>query len=796
MQAGLSGSTAAGRAPAMMPPPPAPTLTPLFRGRTGWRRFASWAGSHVNRMSFLVRWLILASIIGAVAGLGAVVFYEALRLSTEFFLQTLANYRVPTPFGEGTALGSGAHYLREWAVPLVVTAGGLLAGYLVFTWAPEAEGHGTDAAIDAVHYNPRGIRLRAVVVKIVASALTIGSGGSGGREGPTAQISAGFGSLLARVLDLSPADGRIAVSVGIGSGIGAIFSAPLGGAVLAADVVYRDDFEYEALVPGLFASIIAYAIFGAVYGYHPLFATPYYHFTQPIQLLWFGVIGLVSGGIGLLYSKGFYGVATLATRLPISRKLRPAIGALFVGLIALALPEVLGTGYGWVQDSLTLKGALVHTPLWIILLLPFARIVATSFSIGTGGSGGVFGPGMVIGAFTGLAFWRLFEPFAPGVGSHPAPYVVVGMMAVFGGISRAPLAVLIMVAEMTGSVQITAPALVAIALSTFIVSRSDDSIYRSQLRTRADSEASRLQFGLPLLSLIDVADAATIPKVVLHDTTPLAQGRAELEASNVAGAPVVDGDGLYLGTIELSRVVRLLEPATATTGAGPGPQGGEGETEAGAATGVEGTPGDGTVGDGTGGDSTVRDGTVRDGTVGDGTVGRLDAAPVDQSPSDSLTVAAALDTTATTVPDTARLNVALEALMQAGGNWVTVTSSRRVVGILSISDVVRGYQHTLAATAGQIAAVSPNAVTIEERVGPDSPVVDVPLSAAGLPPGCIVVSVQRGDHMLFATGSTVLERGDLVSALANPTTEESARRMLRGTDQPKDPMVERGSQMM
>jgi H+/Cl- antiporter ClcA len=207
---------------------------------------------------------MLASLLGVIAGFGAVVFYECLTLATHLFLGVLGvlgGFKVPTPAGEGGLWGS-AHYVRAWAIPLIVVLGGLIAGFLVFTWAPEAEGHSTDAAIDAVHHNPRGIRVRAVIVKIVASAVTIGSGGSGGREGPKAQISAGFGSLMARVLDLSPEDGRIAVSVGIGSGIGAIFSAPLGGAVLAADIVYRDDFEFQALLPGTFASIIAYAILG------------------------------------------------------------------------------------------------------------------------------------------------------------------------------------------------------------------------------------------------------------------------------------------------------------------------------------------------------------------------------------------------------------------------------------------------------------------------------------------------------------------------------------------------------
>ncbi|MGH3170627.1 MAG: chloride channel protein [Trebonia sp.] len=181
-------------------------------------------------------------------------------------------------------------------------------------------------------------------------------------------------------------------------------------------------------------------------------------------------------------NSSIYGVAALSARLPVSRKLRPAMGAALVGLLALWLPEMLVTGYGWVQEGLS--GQLLHTPLYIVLLLPFARIAATALSIGTGGSGGVFGPGMVTGAFTGLAIWRLLEPVAPGVGHDPAPFVVVGMMAVFGGIYRAPLAVMLMVAEMTGSISVLAPAIVAIAVSWFIVERADDSTYRSQLPAR------------------------------------------------------------------------------------------------------------------------------------------------------------------------------------------------------------------------------------------------------------------------------------------------------------------------
>ena len=258
--------------------PPHPSSSVRARGA------AAAVGRWLRSSSYLQRWIVLGIAIGAIAGLGAVVFYEALRLCTHFFLQVLAGYTVPTPAAEGHVAGS-AHAARPWALPLVAGGGALLGALLVYHFAPEAEGHGTDAAISAVHHNPRGVRFRAVIVKIVASALTIGSGGSGGREGPTGQISAGFGSLLTRVLELEPADGRIAVATGIGSGIGAIFGAPLGGAVLASEILYRDDFDPAALLPCFIASSVSYAIFGSFEGFGPLFGyVGAYHFDDPAQL--------------------------------------------------------------------------------------------------------------------------------------------------------------------------------------------------------------------------------------------------------------------------------------------------------------------------------------------------------------------------------------------------------------------------------------------------------------------------------------------------------------------------------
>lgn len=447
-------------------------------------------GAFVRNSGYLRKWLILGVAIGVIAGLGAVIFYLALRYAGEYLLGDLGGYRPPTAASEGGLGATG--FARAWAIPLVTTGGALVSAFIVAKFAPEAEGHGTDSAIEAVHTDPRSIRARAVLVKMVSSALTIGSGGSAGREGPTAQISAGFGSLLARRLDLSEVDGRVAVSLGIGSGIGAIFGAPLGGAVLAASIVYREDFDYRSLVPGFITSGTAYAVYGAFLGYDPLFGfvAPDYQF-DPTQLGWFLLIGVISAGVGYLYARVFYGTVALTRRLPGGKVIKPAVGGLLVGLLALLIPQILSSGYGWVQLATT-RETLATIPLWIVLILPFAKILATSLSIGTGGSGGIFGPGMVIGGFVGAAVWRLADLAGlPGIPGGPGVFVIVAMMACFGSVAHAPLAVMIMVAEMTGSFSVLPGAMITVGIAYLIITRSSVSIYKSQRLNRDSAEAER-----------------------------------------------------------------------------------------------------------------------------------------------------------------------------------------------------------------------------------------------------------------------------------------------------------------
>lgn len=538
-------------APVQEPPDTAlPRSTPRTAGP---RRYLSRLLSGLRRAGYLRKWLVLGTLIGVVAGLGAVVFYKGLDAATHYLLGSIGGYTPAGTAGEGGGrLASG--FSRPWAVPLVVAGGGLLAGLLVFGLAPEAEGHGTDAAINAVHTNPKGVRPRSIIVKLVASMLTIGSGGSGGREGPTAQISAGFGSVLARVMNLTPADSRICVATGIASGIGAIFRAPLGGALLGVELLYRDDVEIEALIPSVVATAVAYGVFSAVTGgFEPIFGV---HVAVGVTHLWqfvlFAALGLVCGAGGRLYSAAFYGAGDRFARLRLPRAIRPAVAGAVVGLIGLEVPGVLGTGYGEIQAELDAH-RLVAIPLWIVLVLPLAKIVATSLSIGSGGSGGIFGPGLVIGAGAGAALWRLLD--IAGIATHDsAAFVIIGMMAAFGSIAHAPLAVTIMVAEMTGNLALLAPAMVAVAVAVAVV--GDSTIYRSQLRRRRDSVAHRLSLGLPSSDSIPVSAVMAPPRLVLRSDMAASEALGLLRARLLPGAPVTTPEGAFIGSVQSSSLAQ------------------------------------------------------------------------------------------------------------------------------------------------------------------------------------------------------------------------------------------------
>jgi CIC family chloride channel protein len=213
----------------------------------------------------------------------------------------------------------------------------------------------------------------------------------------------------------------------------------------------------------------------------------------------------------------------------------------------------LGMGYGWVQVSM--GPGLLSIPLWVILLIPFAKILTTGLSIGSGGSGGIFGPGMVIGGMVGAIIWRISYHVLPGVPDSPAPFVIVGMMALFGGIAHAPLAVMLMVAEMTGNLSMLAPAMIAVGIASILV--GDATIYTSQVSSRADSPAHRLQLSFPLLSTLSVGQAMTVPPLHFSPLQTVAEAEQMLASRHVGGACVLDPHGNLQGVLTLADIERV-----------------------------------------------------------------------------------------------------------------------------------------------------------------------------------------------------------------------------------------------
>ncbi len=514
----------------------------------------------------LWRLMALCAVVGVVAGLGAVAFYALLDVTRWFFTEYLTGVHMAGPGGEAPLLPPPEVPLRRWLLLIVPGVGGLLSGLLVYTFAPEAEGHGTDAAIDAYHNKGGRVRKRVPFIKTIASALTIGTGGSGGREGPIAQIGSGFGSMLAGWLKLRPRERRVLLAAGMGAGIGAIFHAPLAGALFAAEVLYRElDMEYEVIIPAVISSIIAYAVFALVFGWDPLFITPAFAFRNPAELLPYFVLALVISAGAVIYIKVFYGVRDAFVRIPrLPNHLKPAIGGLVVGGVAFFLPQTLGASYGIVQHAM--DGSITQEPLYahlgagLLFLLAGAKILTTSMSIGSGGSGGVFGPGVVIGGALGGGVGLLMQQVFPGMDLQPGAFALVGMAGFFAAAANTPLSTIIMVSEMTGNYHLLVPSMWVCVIGFMLCKRW--SIYEKQIGSRFDAPIhteNMLRAVLKRLPVSDVVSARAGKQLnVTHENADLKELANLFFSSSHTSFPVVDEGGKLIGMIsgrELRSVV-------------------------------------------------------------------------------------------------------------------------------------------------------------------------------------------------------------------------------------------------
>ncbi len=525
-----------------------------------------------KRLQPQARLLGLSLVVGLVAGLGAIVFFTACQFVSAYALDAVAGYRPHAPGGEAPVFGDSERDFRPWLLLLVPAVGGIISGFIVFNFAPEAEGHGTDGAIAAYHHKQGYIRLIVPIVKIFASAITLGTGGSGGREGPIAQIGAGFGSLVGRFFRLRPAERRILMAAGMGAGVAAIFRAPLAGALFAAEVMYRSpDFESEVIIPAGLASVIAYCTFGLVFGWAPLFALPpeinrVLSFDNPLSLVSYTLLAIFLVVLAMIYTRSFYSFTYLFRSMKLRPHFRPAIGAFLSGLLGLGLYyafhqdlqvlSVLSFGYGIIETAMT-SDAQGDAALWlaqILLAVAVGKILTTGLTIGSGGSGGVFGPSMVIGGCGGGSLGVFLNWISPTLVPHPGNFVIVGMAGFFAAAAKTPFSTLVMVSEMTGNYNLLLPTLWVCAL-TFLLS-DEQSIYSSQVESRSRSPAHKGDYVRDVLADLRIS-LFVVPGQVVQSLRPgdrLSEVIERLSQTAYNVLPVTDAEGRLLGVVSLEEV--------------------------------------------------------------------------------------------------------------------------------------------------------------------------------------------------------------------------------------------------
>jgi len=506
------------------------------------------------RISRAGKWSFYFLIIGLIAGLGSIIFHYLCLLGLHWFMDFMAGYVPPAPAGEHHLWAPTGRPFSRYMLLFLPALGGLISGWIVYTFAPEAEGHGTDAAIDAYHRRGGFMRGRVPIVKTIASAITLSSGGSGGREGPIAQIGAGFGSFLATRLKLSERERRIMMAAGISAGVGSIFRAPLAGALFAAEVLYRDpEFESEVIIPAGISSVVAYCVFCLVFGWGSLFDTPDFQFQNPLELGPYLILSLVLVATGVFYVKSFYGITKLFKKIKIPNHVKPAIGGLCTGLIGFYFPQCLAFGYGFAQQALNNE-----LTVSFLLALAIGKVLTTSFSIGSGGSGGVFGPSVVIGGAMGGAVGRVFHMIMPGVVAEPGAFVVVGMAGFFTAVSNTPISTIIFVSEMTDSYQLLLPSLLVCSVA-YLASKKW-TIYEKQPLNRIDSPAHAGEFFVDILQTIKVKDL--LPRIRKVNLIPqdmlFVEFKRYFAKTKQHYFPVMDQDGRLNGIFSSTDIRGVL----------------------------------------------------------------------------------------------------------------------------------------------------------------------------------------------------------------------------------------------
>ncbi|MGQ4505921.1 chloride channel protein [Dermabacteraceae bacterium P13103] len=496
-----------------------------------------------HRRSGLV---LMAVLIGIGAGLGALVFRWLIATFTYLF-SGHADYAA-TP-GEGNPLFG----IGPWFVIFAPVLAGLLYGPLVYFFAPQARGHGVPEVMYAVARKGGKIPAKVAVVKSLASAICIGGGGSVGREGPIVQIGASLGSALGRFVRLPENRLKLLVACGSAGGIAATFNAPLAGCFFAMELILLN-FSAETFGMVVISSFTASVVGLVAIGEHHMLSLPQFPSVQIPELGWIALLGILGGGLGVVFMKVLYAIEDGVDYLWRGRPewARPAVGGLALGLFLFAVPQMYGVGYPVLGDAVL--GKLAIGTLALMLL---AKIIGTSLTLAIGGSGGVFAPSLFIGAMFGALFGNGVHDLAGGNASVVGVYAVIGMGAVFAGSARAPITAVLIIVELTQQYDLILPLMLAVVLAT-LTSRflSLDTMYTLKLRRRGDSLVDPVARSVlekyRIASVMDSAPSALTPE------TSLQEAARAFSKTRYRLLPVVNGEGQYLGAVSALRVTVML----------------------------------------------------------------------------------------------------------------------------------------------------------------------------------------------------------------------------------------------
>ena len=516
-------------------------------GRPRWRVFTPWRTAQLPfTLTGETRLLVLLALaIGIGSGLGAYGFRWLIGFVQHLFWDRGASLLPWTPL----------------ATVLIPAAGGALVGPIVYCFAREAKGHGVPEVMLAIAQQDGRIRPRVVFVKALASAICIGSGGSAGREGPIVQIGSALGSSLGQTLGLPAGLLRTVLAAGAAGGIAATFNAPIAGVFFSLEVLLRE-FSARAFSVLVIASVTATVISRALLGNAPAFVVPPYELKSPWELLFYALLGVLAALVARGFIRLLYRCEDLFDAWPIPEYLKPVVGGLGVGLIGIGLPQIFGVGYETVEQ--VLQGPISS---WLLAPLVVGKAVATSLTLGSGGSGGVFSPSLFMGAALGRGVGEAFQWLSPGLTAAPGAYALVGMAAVFTGAAHAPITSILILFEMSGDYRIILPLMTAVVISTLVSHvLSHETIYTIKLRRR----------GIDILApprpdplaRVRVAEVMRRSVVTLNADLPFRAVLDHIRTHPYTSVPVVDGDGKLegvLGYSELRETLSAERPPEALT---------------------------------------------------------------------------------------------------------------------------------------------------------------------------------------------------------------------------------------